>query len=179
MKGMILGWLLLILIPNSSVVIDFGKEQGAYGWRIVNDDVMGGRSASSAYLTDNTLYFEGEVSLENNGGFASIRAPYGKYDLSSFQEVVIRARGTSRDFALSFDTNRAWYRPNYKVNFTPSEDWREFRFQLNDLNEYSVGRPTGRTIDPDKLEAVKRLGIILYDKQAGPFWLEVDFIRFQ
>lgn len=179
MKTIILGLLILLPISNYSIVIDFGKEQGAYGWRIVNDDVMGGRSTSSAYLTENTLYFEGEVSLQNNGGFASIRSPYQTQDLSRYTEVIIRARGTSRDFALSFDTSRAWYRPNYKFNFTPDQQWREYRLKLADLPQYQIGKPTGRTIDGSKLSSVKRLGIILFDKLEGPFWLEVDFIRFE
>ena len=179
MKGMITACLFLFLTTNPFTVIDFGKSEGSYGWRVVNDDVMGGRSTSNAYLTESSMYFEGEVSLQNNGGFASVRSPYGSNDLSDYQEVVIRARGTSRDFALSFDTSRAWYRPNYKFTFTPEEEWSEFRFKLSDLPQYRIGRPTGRTIAPEKLSSIKRLGIILYDKQAGPFWLEVDYIRFE
>ena len=43
-------------------------------WRIVNDGVMGGISKSNIYLNEvSNIIFAGNVSLENNGGFASIR----------------------------------------------------------------------------------------------------------
>ena len=52
-----------INIPNS-----FDK------WSIVNDNVMGGLSESNISISENeTLIFKGRVSLDNNGGFASVR----------------------------------------------------------------------------------------------------------
>lgn len=44
-------------------------------WQAINDGVMGGVSVSRLRF-DSTGYavFEGVVSLENNGGFASVRA---------------------------------------------------------------------------------------------------------
>jgi hypothetical protein len=44
---------------------------------------MGGvSSASQVTVTAEGLVFSGEVSLTNNGGFASIRARLGEYDLA-------------------------------------------------------------------------------------------------
>ncbi len=42
--------------------------------RVINDDVMGGRSRSNLMPTATGPLFEGEVSLSNGGGFASFRA---------------------------------------------------------------------------------------------------------
>ena len=41
-------------------------------WRITNDGVMGGLSRSAVHTADGTLVFDGELSRENNGGFASV-----------------------------------------------------------------------------------------------------------
>ncbi len=49
-------------------------------WRIVNDGVMGGLSSSKATIKDDKIIFSGNVSLENNGGFASLRSPVKDYD---------------------------------------------------------------------------------------------------
>ncbi|NND62714.1 MAG: CIA30 family protein, partial [Flavobacteriaceae bacterium] len=122
--------LIWIMIPISFMMseysLDFGTNNDGNDWRIVNDDVMGGRSQSKKDLRENSLYFSGNVSLENNGGFASIRSPYDTYDLSEFETVTIRFRGTNRKFALSMDIHRAWYLPNYKHEFTPEgENWQE------------------------------------------------------
>ena len=43
-------------------------------WLSVDDVVMGGRSASQIEILRDGLRFHGELSLENGGGFASIRA---------------------------------------------------------------------------------------------------------
>ena len=43
-------------------------------WRIINDSVMGGVSRSQFNIFEEYIRFSGHVSLENNGGFASIRA---------------------------------------------------------------------------------------------------------
>jgi len=44
---------------------------------IVNDGVMGGVSQSGLRHDPQGMIFEGQVSLENNGGFASMRSPLG------------------------------------------------------------------------------------------------------
>ena len=50
------------------------KKIGLKNWNIVNDDVMGGISKSFLSINDeNNLIFSGNVSLKNNGGFASTR----------------------------------------------------------------------------------------------------------
>ena len=52
---------------------NFVKTEKKY-WTIVNDGVMGGLSSSEIIETEEkTLIFSGLVSLENNGGFASVR----------------------------------------------------------------------------------------------------------
>jgi hypothetical protein len=169
---------ILGFMASEDFEIDFGTETGGKNWRVVNDDVMGGRSASEAFLKKESLYFKGNVSLENNGGFASIRSPYQKMDLSGFKSVTIRHRGTSRNFALSFDRYTAWYRPNYKYEFVPNEEWQETTIKLSDFRESRVGRYTGNTMPEEAQSEIIRMGIILYDKKAGPFELEVDYIRF-
>merc|ERR1712130_903831 len=60
-----------------------GVSEG--GWKIVNDDVMGGVSQGASRAAKNVMVFEGNVSLENNGGFSSVQMK-GKWNLSTFQE---------------------------------------------------------------------------------------------
>ena len=64
--------LLLILMISSTQKIDFGNGKDGQSWQVVNDGVMGGRSQGSKMLTENSMVFWGEVSLENNGGFSSL-----------------------------------------------------------------------------------------------------------
>lgn len=172
--------LIICSITSEDYTINFSTSDGDQGWVIVNDDVMGGRSTSFAFLKENSLVFKGNVSLENNGGFASIRGPYQKRDLSQFETVIIRCRGTARKFAISLDNSRAWYRPNYKFEFTPEEQaWTKIEIPLREFKESRVGEYSGQTMTNENLKRVIRMGIILYDKKEGPFDLEIDYIRFK
>ena len=56
------------------ILSSFEKPDSERSWTSVNDGVMGGISRGGFKRTEQkTLLFSGELSLENNGGFASIR----------------------------------------------------------------------------------------------------------
>jgi len=75
-------------------------------WRIVNDGVMGGLSASRVSRTGDALRFAGEISLRNNGGFASIRRPFdaGGGDAAG---LLLRVRGDGNRYRLRIYTRDA------------------------------------------------------------------------
>lgn len=172
--------LVAVVFTSEKYMIDFGNSSQGEDWFIVNDDVMGGRSNSKATVKNDYLLFEGNVSLENNGGFASVRAPYRSLDLSKFEKVTLRVKGTNRKFALNLDNHRAWYKPNYKFEFIPKgDDWQEFSIPLTDFKQTRIGEFTGKNMTRQNLERVIQMGIILYDKQAGPFELKIDYIKFE
>jgi hypothetical protein len=61
-------------VAAEKTLFDFGANTNAPGWQVVNDGVMGGLSASAFCVTNGVAVFRGEVSLVNNGGFASMRS---------------------------------------------------------------------------------------------------------
>ena len=63
---------------------------GLKNWNIVNDDVMGGISKSYLALNDeNNLIFSGNVSLKNNGGFASTRMGLDRESLNGIDRKSV------------------------------------------------------------------------------------------
>lgn len=178
---MVLMIFLAILLTNSkSEKIDFGKKKEGENWRVVNDGVMGGLSESSISFEKNSLLFKGNVSLKNNGGFASMRAPFGEYNLSKYTTMTMRFRGTARKFAVTMQTDEPFYLPNYKYFFTPNPDeWQIIKMTLTDFKTHQMGRATGGTISVEELSNIIRYGIILYDKKSGDFELEIDYIEFE
>ena len=62
------------------MIIDF--RAGAPAWPSIDDVVMGGRSHSEMVIEDGVAAFRGVVSLENNGGFASVRSNPADHDLA-------------------------------------------------------------------------------------------------
>ena len=57
------------------LLLDLSSPEVIRAFRVINDSVMGGISASRLSLKPGFRLFEGEVSLENNGGVASFRGP--------------------------------------------------------------------------------------------------------
>jgi hypothetical protein len=164
---------------NTNYKIDFGQATGGQDWMIVNDGVMGGLSKSTAIFTENSLLFNGTLSLKNNGGFASIRSGKGKFDLSKYSTVKIRFRSTGRDFALRFANSEMYFRPNFKHNFSSSTgEWEIVELKMSNFKEYTMGQISGSAVSEKKLENIIRIGIILSDKKEGPFELEIDYIVF-
>ena len=52
------------------MIVDFRTATDS--WRNIDDVVMGGLSSSEMVIEDGVAVFRGDVSLDNNGGFASV-----------------------------------------------------------------------------------------------------------
>ena len=161
------------------LLLDFGPTGNNQEWFALNDNVMGGISSGKLRYTPSSFVFEGQVSLENNGGFASARGPFEAMDLSKFSTVIIKYRSSGMDFALSLNNSRLWYRPNYKSKLPNTNgQWKIINLDINSFKEYRVGKETGNSIDKKVLQKIIRLGIISDEKRAGIYSIEVDFIKF-
>lgn len=158
---------------------DFGTNSKTQDWYVVNDGVMGGRSQSSINYNDQSMVFSGTVSLENNGGFASLRSPYSNLQLENYTGIRMRVKSeTGRKFQLLLEKKTPWYMPTYKHDFkTEKNEWAIIEMPIKDFFETRIGNPTGKKIQSKDIPAIQRLGIILYDKKAGDFKLEIDYIE--
>lgn len=169
----------LLGIVGSGEKIDFGKEKVTGGWMTVNDGVMGGRSQGEIYFTDDAMVFQGNLSLENNGGFSSIRTNWGQYDLSKYQKIVMRIKGDGRQYGFVLSNASRFYLPNHKFEFSGKKnEWTTIEMPLRDFHEEVMGRKTGNIIDAETLQRIIRMGVILSDKKEGPFKLEIDYMEF-
>ncbi len=166
------------MLSLSQTTLDFG--QGKYGkdWMIINDGVMGGISDGQARLDEDSLVFFGSLSLENNGGFASVRSRFNRYDFSEFKTLTIRFKAQGGNFSLMFEQSRYFYNPYFALGLKPSEDWQEITIALRDLEQIRLGNKTGKTLGDKPLKAI-RIGFIKADKKTTPFKLEIDYIKFK
>ena len=77
-KKIILGILSLVLsmiaeVLKAEIVHDFSKSN-LEGWYVIDDGVMGGRSRGQLEIENDDIgLFSGRISLQNYGGFSSIR----------------------------------------------------------------------------------------------------------
>jgi len=146
----------------------------ADGWRNIDDVVMGGVSDSTFEATDDGATFRGTVSLENDGGFASVRAPNDPRDLSSYDAFRLRLRGDGQDYWWTTYTSPN--SPSYRTRLHPTPDWTTVTIPFDTLVPYHRGThvPDAPPFDPS---SVYSLGFLIADEQDGAFGLEVAWIR--
>lgn len=159
----------------------FDSPSDASKWQIVNDGVMGGRSSSSATITpEGTLRFSGNLSLANNGGFASVRSrPTGAMlGLATGNTIVLRVKGDGRRYTLNLYTPERRTAFSYQTNFnTTNGQWTEVRLPVSSFVAHSFGRAIPNVkLDPQRVQAI---GILLGDKKPGAFQITVDWINVQ
>lgn len=157
-------------------IYDFQSPTNAT-WQIVNDDVMGGVSTSSFRITNGWAVFRGEVSLANNGGFASVRSLPARLDLGDAVSFVIRVRGDGRRYKFTARMDQSFDSAIYQCAFTTKPgEWAEHRLPWKDFVASFRGRvlPDAPPLNPAKVTSV---GFLIADKQAGAFQLDVAWIK--
>jgi monofunctional biosynthetic peptidoglycan transglycosylase len=120
--------------------------------------------------------FEGELSLENNGGFASVRARLGPTDLSGFAGVSVRIRGDGRTYQLRFRLDERFDGVAYRATFESTPEWSTVVIPFESFVPTFRGR-TLRDRPPLDPTAIRQLSFMIADKTAGPFHLEIDWVR--
>jgi len=160
------------------VLFDFDGKKSSTGWVAVNDNVMGGVSRGGHTLTETgSLVFRGSLSLENNGGFSSIRTQRKRTDLSGYDGLEVRVRGDGRTYWLTINTNLRIPAGSYRVLIpTKAGQWQTVRAPFSSFKATSFGRvlPLFVPVSRSKIESI---GFLIADKKAGPFRLEVDWVR--
>lgn len=166
------------MAQNLLTVIDFSSTRRKLSWRIVNDGVMGGLSQSRMTITsDSTAVFQGTVSLENNGGFASVRTEPSDLGLAGKKGLRLKVKGDGSTYQLRLRTEQRRDGIAYRSSFTTKEgDWIIVDVDFKDFSPSFRGQPVRETpaLDPGR---VRQIGFLISDKQEGPFRLEIDSIR--
>ncbi len=163
-----------------SMITEFDSAQEADRWRSVDDVVMGGVSDSDFTVTpEETGVFLGELSLENNGGFASVRRSVDEVDFARAKAIALRVKGDGRPYQLRLQTKTDNDSLSYRAEFeTNADKWMEISLPIAEFEPVFRGEVVA---DAPELvpERVKQIGFLLADKQPGTFRLETDWIRIE
>jgi NADH dehydrogenase [ubiquinone] 1 alpha subcomplex assembly factor 1 len=155
-------------------IIDFAHESAV--WPSIDDVVMGGVSSSEMVSEDGFASFRGEVSFDNNGGFASVRSRPQVRDLSSFDGLALRVRGDGKTYGFRIRTNSSFDGVSYQVAISPpAGEWHDVKVAFTDFVPVYRGR---RVAGHPPLDAaqVTTLGLII-SRQEGPFRLDIASIE--
>lgn len=144
-------------------------------WYAVDDGVMGGKSQSGFRIEADTGCFYGEVSLENGGGFASVRREPNHVEplLTQGEGIRLRVRGDGRTYQLRLKSTALEDASAYRVTFTPSKgEWETWDFPWHSFEAVRRGTLLGSAplLDP---KSIHQIGFLIADRTAGPFALYV------
>jgi len=163
-------------LEEPMLIFDFSQPDAVSAWYSIGDRVMGGVSSGRMHQGEGFAVFEGEVSLENNGGFSSVRSEPQPLDLSEHEGIALNVRGDGQRYKLGLKIDGRFDGIVYRAEITPAAgEWATLRVPFEEFEPVFRGSrvPDAPALAPDRVRSV---GLLISDKQAGPFRLEVAWI---
>ena len=157
------------------VIFDFNTSSSLRSWMVVDDGVMGGRSEGNLSMSkDGHAIYYGDVSLENNGGFSSLRHRFSTMELEGQSQLYIRLKGDGKQYQVRLKTDaRDYY--SYINYFETTGEWQEVIIDLNTLYPSFRGRRLRGQNYP--AEYLSEIGFLIGNKKAESFELLIDKIE--
>ena len=88
--------------------IEMSQASELQNWVVVNDTVMGGWSRANYRYVDDQIQFTGDLSMRNNGGFASIRRIYELVTWQSKKTSKLWCAAPAANFSFVYVPNVTW-----------------------------------------------------------------------
>lgn len=166
----------LMTTSSGLLLTDFTPDTSDMGWYVVNDNVMGGRSEGDFIQEQGKLSFAGRTNT-NGGGFSSIRTEPLQLDLSNFAGIQLQVKGDGRRYTWRLTTNARWR--GRQISYWADFETRDGKWTTVDIPfgsfipQYRGYQLDGPELDPARITG---MGLMIYDKQDGPFELELASI---
>lgn len=161
---------------EDKTIASFKGDESLKQWTSVNDGVMGGVSKGGFARTEqDTLLFRGNLSLANNGGFASIRMKPTELELTGTSAITIHTRGDGRVYWVDLRSDDQMAASSYRAYLvTKAGEWQKTTIPFSDFKLQAFGRdlPSG-AIKPISINSI---GFTIADKKEGEFSLEIESI---
>jgi hypothetical protein len=169
--------LLFISLQQSMTLYQFNSESNLDSWAILDDVVMGGQSDGHLKVNeDGHGEFYGQISLENNGGFSSVRHYFETLDSSNFSTFSIRLKGDGKTYQFRVKNSRN-NRHSYIYKFDTSGDWQTIKIPFKDM--YASFR--GYRLDIPNFEGNKmeEIAFLIGNKKKESFKLLIDYVSLE
>lgn len=170
-------WVLILLFMTSNMIYDFNQNSSPRDWRIIDDGVMGGVSQGRFYINEEgNGVFTGTVSLENNGGFSSVRYLCDKVKVNKNSKVHIRLKGDGKDYQFRIkDTQNNYF--SYIITFKTSGNWETITISLSDL--YPSFRGKRLNLPNFESDSFEEIVFLIGNKKNESFQLVLDKIELE
>lgn len=162
----------MALALNNLVLFDFSKNSDLNNWQVVNDGVMGGLSRGNMTISENgTALFTGQISLENNGGFSSVRYYTGAIDVEGYATLTLYLKGDGKNYQVRVRENNN-DNFSYITTFKTSGKWETIEISLKEMYPSWRGRKLDRPNFQGK--SIVELTFLIGNKKEESFRLELQ-----
>lgn len=166
--------LLIFFTMQPLIVFDFTKDANLRNWNVVDDGVMGGLSAGRFRINEaGHGLFTGTVSLENNGGFSSLRYFFSPLETDQHSKFVLRLKGDGKNYQFRVKSQANEYY-SYIFDFKTTGDWQTIEIPFESLYPSFRGRTLNMPNYPGK--QLGEIGFLIGNKKAERFQMEIDRI---
>lgn len=173
----LLALIILFTIPETITIFNFKQNSNLTNWRIVDDVVMGGKSEGNFQINKEGYgMFWGNVSLENNGGFSSVRYVFSKTNVEDYSRIVMRIKGDGKNYQFRIKGNSKDYY-SYIMPFSTSGDWETIEIPLDDMYPSFRGRKLNMSNFSGN--SIEELALLIANYKAEDFVLLIDKIELQ
>ncbi|WP_394364887.1 CIA30 family protein [Polaribacter tangerinus] len=141
---------------------------------MVDDTVMGGISKGSVKTNKSGFVeFYGHTSLENNGGFSSVRLTDLSIMVENYNFLVVKLKGTPSTYQLRIKEDKTT-NYSYISLFTTNGSWQTIQIPI--FKMYPVYR--GKRLKMTNFNGLKieEIAFLIGNKKEEDFKLEIDSI---
>ena len=152
-------------------IFNFKKHPNSLAWQVVNDAVMGGNSLGTFQLEDGLGIFKGHISLDNNGGFSSVRYRFDRVEVKAYSKFVMRLKGDGKVYQFRIKAN---FSDDYSYisHFKTTSEWQEVDILLKDMYPSFRGRKLDQpNFDKDYIQEV---AFLIGNKEREDFKLCIE-----
>jgi hypothetical protein len=159
---------------TSIVLYNFNQDSSKSDWQVVDDVVMGGRSDGGFFINESgNGVFQGKVSLENNGGFSSLRHSLNaKVGTNTKVKITLKGDGKSYQFRVK---SSLYERHSYISEFQTTGEWQEIVIPLSAM--YPAFRGRKLEIPNFNSDQISELAFLIGNKKPETFRLEISKIE--
>lgn len=169
--------LIILVVQTSMPIFQFNADSKIDNWRILDDVVMGGRSNGEFKINDDGFgEYMGDVSLENNGGFSSLRYYFDTVDSQDYNKFKLKIKGDGKTYQFRVK-DRRYNRYSYIYKFETTGEWQTVEIPFNDM--YASFRGYRLDIPNFKGDQMQEIAFLIGNKKKESFKLLIDSISLE
>jgi hypothetical protein len=158
-------------------IFNFNSSSDISNWQILDDVVMGGRSDGHFKVnSEGHGEYSGKVSLENNGGFSSLRHYFNTVNSNDFSKFILKIKGDGKSYQFRVKDKRE-YRYSYIYKFDTTNEWQTIEIPFSEM--YASFRGNRLNIPNFKGDQMEEIAFLIGNKKEQRFKLLIDAISLE